>query len=194
MTKSRLEAFSDGVLAIVITIMVLELKVPHGDDTWHALKELLPVFASYVASFIILGIYWANHHHLLHTVKEVRGGMLWANLNLLFWLSLIPFATAWMGETNFARNPVIIYTLLADLCGIAYYILLTVIKRCNPGNEALIQVLHKQTKKGMLSNLFNTLAIIGAFFHPAIGGAFLVMVFLMWLIPDRNIENVSKEF
>lgn len=193
MTKSRLEAFSDGVLAIIITIMVLELKVPHGDASWHALKELLPVFASYIASFIIVGIYWANHHHLLHTVKEVRGGMLWANLNLLFWLSLIPFATAWMGETNFARNPVIVYTLLADLCGIAYYILLTVIRKCNPGNHSLLEVLHKQTRKGMLSNLFNTLAIAGAFYHPAIGGGFLLLVFLMWLIPDRNIERASKE-
>ncbi|MFN8291152.1 MAG: TMEM175 family protein [Chitinophagaceae bacterium] len=193
MTKSRLEAFSDGVLAIIITIMVLELKVPHGDASWQALKELLPVFASYIASFIIVGIYWANHHHLLHTVKEVRGGMLWANLNLLFWLSLIPFATAWMGETNFARNPVIVYTLLADLCGIAYYILLTVIRKCNPGNHSLLEVLHKQTRKGMLSNLFNTLAIAGAFYHPAIGGGFLLLVFLMWLIPDRNIERASKE-
>lgn len=193
MTKTRLEAFSDGVLAIIITIMVLELKVPHGDSTWNALKELLPVFASYVASFIIIGIYWANHHHLVHTAKEVSGGMLWANLNLLFWLSLIPFATAWMGETHFARNPVIVYTILADLCGIAYFILLTVIKKCNPGNEALMQVLHKQTKKGKLSNIFNSLAIIGAFFHPALGGGFLLLVFLMWLIPDRNIEKAAKE-
>lgn len=188
MTKSRLEAFSDGVLAIIITIMVLELKVPH-DASWHALSELWPVFVSYIASFVIIGIYWGNHHHLLHTIKEVRGGILWANLNLLFWLSLVPFATAWMGENHFAKNTVIVYTMAADLCGIAYFILLTIIKKCNPGNEALLKVLHQQTRKGMWSNLFNTLAIVGAFFHPAIGGGFLLLVFLMWLIPDRNIER-----
>jgi uncharacterized membrane protein len=188
MTKSRLEAFSDGVLAIIITIMVLELKVPH-DPSWEALLHLWPVFVSYIASFLIIGIYWGNHHHLLHTIKEVRGGIMWANLNLLFWLSLIPFATAWMGENYFARNTVITYTLLADICGIAYFILLTIIKKNNPGNAALQQVLHQQTKKGMWSNLFNTAAIAGSFFHPAIGGGFLALVFLMWLIPDRNIEK-----
>jgi uncharacterized membrane protein len=190
MTKTRLEAFSDGVLAIIITIMVLELRLPETiKGEWKELTSLWPVLISYVASFTIIGIYWGNHHHLLHTIKEVRGGMMWANLNLLFWLSLIPFATAWMGESHFAKNPVIVYTVLADICGIAYFILLTIIKNCNPGNEALLQVLHKQTKKGMWSNLFNTLAVIGAFFHPAIGGGFLLLVFLMWLIPDRNIER-----
>jgi uncharacterized membrane protein len=192
MTKTRLEAFSDGVIAIIITIMVLELKVPH-ESGWEALTKLWPVFISYVASFVILGIYWGNHHHLLHTIKEVRGSILWANLNLLFWLSLIPFATAWMGENHFAKNTVITYTLLADICGIAYFILLSVIKKCNPGNEALQKVLHKQSKKGLLSNVFNTLAVIGAFFHPAIGGFFLVLVFVMWLIPDRNIERTIKD-
>ena len=115
MTKTRLETFSDGVIAIIITIMVLELKVPH-DASWQALKELWPVFLSYVVSFIMLGIYWGNHHHLLHTIKDVRGGILWANLHLLFWLSLIPFATTWMGENHFERNTVIVYALLADLC------------------------------------------------------------------------------
>jgi len=192
MTKTRLEAFSDGVIAIIITIMVLELKIPHG-AAWTELEKLWPVFVSYIGSFIILGIYWGNHHHLLHTIKEVKGSILWANLNLLFWLSLIPFATAWMGENYFAKNTVITYAVLADLCGFAYFILLTIIKNCNPGNEALLKVLHKQTKKGLLSNVFNTLAIIGAFFHPAIGGAFLVMVFVMWLIPDRNIERVIMD-
>lgn len=188
MTKSRLEAFSDGVIAIIITIMVLELKVPH-DASWESLTDLWPVLTSYIASFTTLGIYWVNHHHLLHTVKDVRGGMLWANLNLLFWLSLIPFATAWMGENHFAKNTVIAYTILADVCGLAYFILLTIIKKCNPGNEALQEVLHKQTRKGLTSNIFNTLAVIGAFFHPAISGVFLLMVFMMWLIPDRNIEK-----
>lgn len=188
MTKTRLEAFSDGVIAIIITIMVLELKVPH-EASWEVLTKLWPVFVSYIASFVILGIYWGNHHHLLHTIKEVRGGILWANLNLLFWLSLIPFATAWMGENYFAKNTVITYAALADACGLAYFLLLTVIKKCNPENQALLKVLQKQTKKGLISNLFNTAAIIGAFFHPAIGGFFLILVFIMWLIPDRNIEN-----
>jgi uncharacterized membrane protein len=192
MTKTRLEAFSDGVIAIIITIMVLELKVPH-EATWEAFTKLWPVFLSYVASFVILGIYWGNHHHLLHTVKEVRGGILWANLNLLFWLSLIPFATAWMGENHFSKNTVIVYTSLADICGLAYFILLTIIKKCNPGNVALLEVLQKQTKKGLLSNIFNTLAVVGSFFHPVIGGGFLILVFMMWLIPDRNIERAIKE-
>jgi uncharacterized membrane protein len=191
MTKARLEAFSDGVIAIIITIMVLEMKVPH-EATWNALANLWPVFISYIASFVILGIYWGNHHHLLHTIKEVRGGILWANLNLLFWLSLIPFATGWMGENQFAKNTVITYTLLADVCGFAYFILLTIIKKSNPGNEALLKVLHKQTRKGLISNVLNTLAVIGAFFHPAIGGGFLLLVFLLWVIPDRNIERAVK--
>ncbi len=192
MTKTRIEAFSDGVIAIIITIMVLELKVPH-ESTWEALENLWPVFISYVTSFVILGIYWGNHHHLLYTIKEVRGGILWANLNLLFWLSLIPFATAWMGENHFAKNTVIIYTALADICGLAYFILLTVIKKSNPGNVALLRVLNNQTKKGVLSNMFNTLAVIGAFFHPVLAGCFLLLVFIMWLIPDRNIEKALKE-
>jgi uncharacterized membrane protein len=189
MTKSRLDAFSDGVIAIIITIMVLELKVPHG-ASWGDLVKIWPVFVSYVVSFISLGIYWGNHHHLLHTIKEVRGGMLWANLHLLFWLSLIPFATAWMGENNFSRNTVIVYALLANVSGFAYYILLVVIKRCNPGNDELQEVLHKQSRKGLLSNIFYLMAVGAAFFHPAISGFFIVLVAIMWLIPDRNIEKV----
>jgi uncharacterized membrane protein len=172
--------------------MVLEMRKPEGVG-WSDLLKLKDVFLCYISSFVIVGIYWANHHHLLHTVKDVRGGMLWANLNLLFWLSLIPFATAWMGENHFAKNTVITYTILADLCGLAYFILLTIIKKNNPDNEALNKVLHKQTKKGLISNVFNTLAVIGAFFNPAIGGFFLLLVFLMWLIPDRNIERAIKE-
>lgn len=188
MTKNRVEAFSDGVIAIIITIMVLELKVPH-DASWHALAGIWPVFLSYVFSFINLGIYWGNHHHLLHTIKEVRGGILWANLHLLFWLSLIPFATAWMGENHFEQNTVMAYATLASLNGIAYYILLSVIKKCNPGNEALQKVLQKQTKKGMLSNVFNILAIPAALIHPALSGLLILIVYIMWLIPDRNIER-----
>lgn len=188
MTKARLEAFSDGVIAIIITIMVLELKVPH-DASWHELEKLWPQFISYIFSFVALGIYWANHHHLLHTIKEVRGGILWANLHLLFWLSLIPFATAWMGENNFSRNTVIVYASLANISGLAYYILLLVIKKCNPDNKALQEVLNKQSRKGLLSNLLYLLAVVAAFFHPAISGFFIVLVAVMWLVPDKNIES-----
>ena len=187
-----MEAFSDGVIAIIITIMVLELKVPH-DTSWTALEKLWPVFVSYVFSFLMLGIYWGNHHHLLHTIKDVSGGIMWANLHLLFWLSVMPFATAWVGENHFGRNPVIVYALLANFCGIAYYILLTLIKKNNPGNEALQEVLRKQTRKGMLSNFFNTLAIPAAFVHPALTGGLILIVYIMWLIPDKNIEKAAKE-
>jgi uncharacterized membrane protein len=192
MTKTRLEAFSDGVIAIIITIMVLELKIPH-DASWHALKELWPVFLCYIVSFTNLGIYWGAHHHLLHTIKEVKGGILWANLHLLFWLSLMPFATAWMGENHFERNTVMVYALLFTLCGIAYYLLLMVIKNCNQDNAAMIEVFKKQTKKGMISNIFNMLAIPAALIDTAISGALIILVEIMWLIPDRNIERAVKE-
>jgi uncharacterized membrane protein len=192
MTKTRLEAFSDAVIAIIMTIMVLELKVPH-DTSWEALEKLWPVFLSYVVSFVMLGIYWGNHHHLVHTIKEVRGSIIWSNLHLLFWLSLLPFATAWMGENNFERNTIILYALLADLCGVAYYILLLNIKKCNPANPALLDVIQKQSKKGMLSCICYTLAIPAAFLHTGISGALIILVAIMWLIPDRNIERVVKE-
>ena len=191
MTKTRLEAFSDAVIAIIMTIMVLELKVPH-DASWHALQELWPVFLSYIVSFLMLGIYWGNHHHLVHTIKEVRGGILWANLHLLFWLSLIPFATAWMGENDFAKNTVAVYALLADICGVAYYILLLIIQKCNPGNKALLDVLQKQSKKGMISCILYTLAIPAAYLHTALAGGLIIIVAIMWLIPDRNIERAVK--
>ncbi len=192
MTKTRLEAFSDAVIAIIMTIMVLELKVPH-DTSWDALWKLWPIFLSYAVSFINLGIYWGNHHHLVHTIREVRGGILWANLHLLFWLSLMPFATAWMGENHFEEKTVMVYALLANLCGVSYYILLLVIKKCNPGNEALQDVLHKQTKKGLFSCVLYTLAIPAALLHTAIAGVLILLVAIMWLIPDRNIEKVVKE-
>jgi uncharacterized membrane protein len=191
MTKTRLEAFSDGVIAIIITIMVLELKVPH-DASWEALMPLGFIFLSYVISFLNLAIYWGNHHHLLHTIKGVTSGIMWANLHLLFWLSLIPFATAWMGENHFSRNTVIVYAILANLCGIAYYILLTVIKNCNPGNNALLDVLQKQSRKGIISNIIYALAVPAAFIHGGISGALIFLVAIMWLIPDRNIEKVVK--
>lgn len=192
MTKTRLEAFSDGVMAIIITIMVLELKpIPHA--TWNDLATVRDIFLSYVVSFVMIGIYWGNHHHLLHTIKEVRGGMIWANLHLLFWLSLIPFTTAWMGENQFEKKTIALYALVADLCGVAYYILLMVIKKCNPGNEKLHAVLEKQSKKGMISLLLYTTAIATAFIHPVIAGVLIILVAIMWLIPDRNIERSLKE-
>jgi uncharacterized membrane protein len=193
MTKTRLEAFSDAVIAIIITIMVLELKVPHGDVSFNALLNLWPVFLSYAVSFLMLGIYWGNHHHLVHTIKEVRGGILWANLHLLFWLSLLPFATAWMGENHFAKNTVATYALLSDICGVAYYILLMVIKDCNRDNTALLEVLRKQSRKGTLSCIIYTVAFGVAFYNAAIAGALIILVGLMWLIPDRNIERSLKE-
>ena len=192
MTKTRVEAFSDGVIAIIITIMVLELKVPH-ESSWDALRSLWPVFVSYAFSFIMLGIYWGNHHHLIHTIKEVSSGIMWANLHLLFWLSLIPFATAWMGENHFEKKTVAVYAMLANLCGIAYYILLTVIRNGNPGNVVLLDLLKKQSRKGMLSCIFYTLAIPIAFINTTISGAMVILVAIMWLIPDKNIEKTLKE-
>lgn len=193
MTKTRLEAFSDAVIAIIITIMVLELKVPHDDVSWNAIIKLWPVFLSYAVSFLMLGIYWGNHHHLIHTIKEVKGGILWANLHLLFWLSLLPFATAWMGENHFAKNTVAAYALLSDICGVAYYILLMVIKNSNHDNTALLGVLTKQSRKGMLSCIIYTAAFGIAFINATIAGALIILVGIMWLIPDRNIEKSLKE-
>lgn len=192
MTKTRLEAFSDAVIAIIITIMVLELKVPH-ETSFNALMKLWPVFLSYAVSFVMLGIYWGNHHHLVHTIKEVRGGIIWANLHLLFWLSLIPFATAWMGENHFEKNTVATYALIADLCGVAYYILLIIIKDCNRDNSALLEVLRKQSRKGTASCIFYTAAIGLSYVSAWIGGFLIILVAILWLIPDRNIERSLKE-
>ena len=172
--------------------MVLELKVPH-ETSWHALADLWEVFLSYAVSFLMLGIYWGNHHHLIHTIKEVRGGILWANMHLLFWLSLIPFATAWMGENHFEKITVAVYALLADLCGIAYYILLMVIKNYNRENTAMLEVLKKQSLKGTLSCILYTLAIGVSFASALMGGLIIILVGIMWLIPDRNIERSLKE-
>ena len=192
MTKSRLEAFSDGVLAIIITIMVLELKIPH-EASWGALEKLWPVFVSYLFSFLMLGIYWGNHHHLLHTIKEVNSGIMWANLHLLFWLSLMPFATGWMGENHFDKLTVAAYALLSELCGLAYYILMLVIKNSNQQNSVLIDVLQKQTRKGLLSFIPYTLAIPAAYINVGISGILIILVALVWLIPDKNIEKAVKE-
>jgi uncharacterized membrane protein len=192
MTKTRLEAFSDAVIAIVITIMVLELK-PIPGANWNELGKMWHVFFSYVVSFLMLGIYWGNHHHLIHTIKDVRGGIIWANLHLLFWLSLIPFATAWMGENHFDKKTIAFYALIADLCGVAYYILLLIIKKSHPGDEKLLALMKKQSGKGMISCILYTIAIGAAFIHEAIGGALIIMVAIMWLIPDRNIERAIKD-
>jgi len=187
MGKNRLEAFSDGVIAIIITIMVLELKVPHDPD-FRALIPLWPVFMSYVLSFVYVGIYWNNHHHMLHAVKEVSGGVLWANLHLLFWLSLIPFVTAWMGENHFAPVPMAAYGVVLFLSGVAYLILQrTIIASQGPGS-VLAAAVGRDTK-GKLSALIYALAIPAAFVSPWIAGVLFVGVAAMWLVPDRRIER-----
>ena len=187
MGKTRLEAFSDGVIAIIITIMVLELKVPHGTD-FAVIAELWPVFLSYVLSFVYIGIYWSNHHHLLHTVHRVSGGTMWANLHLLFWLSLIPFTTGWMGENHFATLPVALYGLNLLACALAYTILVQVIIAQHGTQSELATAVGKDWK-GKLSLLAYVLGIALAFLSPWISGALYLGVALMWLIPDRRIER-----
>ncbi len=187
MGKSRLEAFSDGVLAIIITIMVLEMKVPHG-DTFAALRELAPVFLSYVLSFIYVGIYWNNHHHLLQIAEQVNGRVLWANLHLLFWLSLFPFATGWMGENHLAAMPTAMYGFVLLMAALAYYLLQRTIigKQCQ--ESALAQAIGRDFK-GKISPLLYAAAIPLAFVNSAIAGAIYSFVALMWLIPDTRIEQ-----
>lgn len=192
MNKNRLEAFSDGVLAIVITIMVLEIKVPHSTE-WSALKELIPVFISYIMSFAFIGIYWNNHHHLLHATKHISGGIMWANLNLLFWLSLIPFSTGWMGENNFNANAVILYAIILLLCGIAYTILQRTISNCHKMDERLIHALERTKIKGYFSLISYTSAIPLAYISPIISCIIFVIVSLAWTIPDKNIEKALHE-
>ncbi len=186
MGKTRLEAFSDGVLAIIITIMVLEMKVPHG-TTLAALQPLLPVFLSYVLSFVYLGIYWNNHHHMLHTVQKVSGGILWANLHLLFWLSLLPFATGWMGENHFAALPTALYGVVLLMAALAYWILQQRIIAVH-GREALLARAVGRDIKGKLSPLLYLLAIGLAALDPRLSSAVYVLVALLWLVPDRRIE------
>jgi len=188
MGKNRLEAFSDGVLAIIITIMVLELKVPHSAEI-AALADLLPVFLTYVLSFVYLGIYWNNHHHMLHTVSRVSGGILWANLHLLFWLSLFPFATGWMGENHFAAVPTATYGFVLLMAAIAYWLLQRAIIVTQGGDSLLARAVGRDFK-GKMSPLFYLAAIPAAFVAPAISEFLYVAVALMWLIPDRRIERV----
>jgi uncharacterized membrane protein len=184
---NRLEAFSDGVLAIIITIMVLELKVPHGSDM-SALVALLPVFLSYVLSFVYIGIYWNNHHHMLHTVGKVSGGILWANLHLLFWLSLFPFSTGWMGENHFAPLPTAMYGVVLLMAALAYWLLQRTII-VSQGKDSLLARAVGKDFKGKVSPLFYALAIPCAFVTPRISELLYVAVALMWLVPDRRIER-----
>ena len=191
MSKGRLEAFSDGVIAIIITIMVLELKVPHGTGL-AALKPLIPVFLSYILSFVFLGIYWSNHHHLLQAVKRVSGPVLWANLHLLFWLSLTPFVTGWMGENSFAALPVSLYGVVLFMASIAYFVLTRALIACH-GEDSTIAIALGGDFKGKISVVIYLLAIPLAFVHPWIACGLYVVVAVMWLVPDRRIERTLVE-
>ena len=191
MGKSRLEAFSDGVIAIIITIMVLEMKVPHGEDL-GSLRPLLPVFLSYILSFVYVGIYWNNHHHMLHASGKVTGSILWANLHLLFWLSLFPFATGWMGENHFAQLPSALYGVVLLMAAVAYWVL----QRTIIGAEGPASVLKKAVGhdwKGKLSPVLYVAAIAATFWSPWIAQAIYVSVALIWLVPDRRIEHALRQ-
>jgi TMEM175 potassium channel family protein len=190
MGKGRLEAFSDGVIAIIITIMVLEIKVPHGADL-NDLRPLLPVFLSYVLSFVYVGIYWNNHHYMLHATTTVTGAMLWANLHLLFWLSLFPFATGWMGQNHFTAVPTALYGVVLLMAAIAYYVLEQAIIRAQ-GRESILKKAIGRDWKGKLSPLFYVVGIVVALFEPWISQAIFVAAALIWLIPDRRIEKVMR--
>jgi len=191
METNRLEAFSDGVLAIIITIMVLELKVPHGADL-EALKPLLPVFLSYVLSFIYVGIYWNNHHHLLKACRKVTGTIMWANLHLLFWLSLLPFATGWMGENHIAPLPTACYGVVLLCAAIAYYMLQSCILKSHGSDSRLAAALGSDLK-GKLSPVFYLAAIPAAFYHSWTSACLYVAVARIWLVPDRRIERAVAE-
>ena len=188
MNKSRLEAFSDGVLAIIITIMVLEFKTPH-DANWSAIRELYPNFLSYALSFVFVGIYWGNHHHLFHTFQNISAGIIWANMNLLFWLSLVPFATGWMGENHFAANTVVFYAALLLCCGIAFNVLQACIQRANHNNPKLEQAFRRVMRKGIFSAICYATAIPLAFYDTLYSGLLFVLVAVIWIIPDKNIER-----
>lgn len=190
MGKTRLEAFSDGVIAIIITIMVLEMKVPHG-DSFAALTELLPVFLSYVLSFIYVGIYWNNHHHLLQATQQVRGSVLWANLHLLFWLSLFPFTTGWMGENHFSSAPTALYGAVLFMAAIAYWLLERQIIAGEGADSTLARALGRDIK-GKISPVLYAVAVPLAFVNEWLAGGIYVLVALMWLIPDHRIETTLR--
>lgn len=191
MGKGRLEAFSDGVLAIIITIMVLELKVPHHAHM-DALLPLWPVFLSYLLSFVYLAIYWNNHHHMLHAASRVSGGVLWANLHLLFWLSLVPFVTGWMGENHFAPTPTAAYGVVLLMAAMAYWILQRAIIASHGAGSVLAAAVGSDWK-GHLSPVLYAIAIPSAFLHPALAGGLYVAVALIWIVPDRRIERALVE-
>jgi len=190
MGTTRLEAFSDGMIAIFATIMVLEMKVPHG-EALHDLIAVYPVFLSYVLSYVYLGIYWSNHHHMVHTLKRVTGGILWANLHLMFWLSLIPFTTGWMGENHFAPVPTAVYGAVLLMCAIAYYILQTVIIRAQGDGSVLKRAIGGDWK-GKYSPLFYITAMVVAFRWPLLSLALYGAVAAIWLVPDRRIERFHE--
>lgn len=191
MNKGRLEAFSDGVIAIIITIMVLEMKVPHGDD-FASLKPLVNVFLSYVLSFTNVGIYWNNHHHMFHATKQINGKVLWLNIHLLFWLSLFPFVAGWMGENHFSQWPVILYGFVSLMSGCAYFVLAQELSKINgPGSPLAIAI--GKDKKGIISVLLYLLGIGLSFLHPHLGLAAYILVAMMWFIPDRRVEKVLSQ-
>ena len=188
MNKNRLEAFSDGVLAIILTIMVLEIKVPEGANLL-TLQKVAPVFISYVLSFIYIGIYWNNHHHMLHSMTRVNGKILWANLHLLFWLSLVPFATGWIGENHFAKAPMALYGFILLMAGVAYYILQNIIVASQGKNSLLKKAIGKDFK-GNASPIFYVIGIILSFFNEWLAGGVYILVAMMWLVPDKRIERM----
>jgi uncharacterized membrane protein len=188
MQKSRLEAFSDGVLAIIITIMVLEMKVPHGEE-WSDLQNLMPKFISYMLSFMYIGIYWGNHHHLVHTASKVTSFIMLANLNLLFWLSLIPFSTGWMGESHFAQNPVALYSANLLLAGIAYFILQKAIEKTVVPDNKMVKALQRLSYKGIISQISYAASIPLAFVSPISSVTISFIIAIIWLIPDKGIEK-----
>ena len=189
MNKTRLEAFSDGVLAIIITIMVLEIKVPHHAAKFADLFKLLPVFASYVMSFVYIGIYWNNHHHMMHSMSKVNGQILWANLHLLFWLSLVPFATGWMGENHFAEPTLALYGIILLMAGFSYWILQNLIIK-SQGKQSILKKAVGFDWKGKSSPILYLIGIALSFYNQWLSGAVYVFVALMWLIPDRRIERL----
>ncbi len=190
MGKNRLEAFSDGVIAIIITIMVLELKIPHG-ETLDVIFGLWPVFFSYILSFVYLGIYWNNHHHMIHTCKSITGGILWANLHLLFWLSLVPFATGWMGENHFAAVPTLVYGLVLLMSALAYFVLQSVIIRAQ-GADSLLKRALGNDWKGKISPVIYITAVILAFWSPTLSLILYGVVAVIWLVPDTRIERMYR--
>ena len=190
MGKGRLEAFSDGVIAIIITIMVLEMKVPHG-ESFESLLPLVPVFLSYVLSFVYVGIYWNNHHHMLHACSKISGSVLWANLHLLFWLSLFPFATGWMGENHFSSNPTALYGVVLLMAAVAYWVLQQTIIAADPASVLKSAV--GGDWKGKLSPFLYVLAIVSTFWVHWIAQALYVLVAVIWLIPDRRIEHALQQ-